>query len=574
MYKYNLETNYKFNINSPLSEYPRKQFERDSYFNLNGLWKYKVFSDNNLFTNYNKDIVVPYCIESPLSDVSIDLKDNEKIGYLKVFSFPKDFIKDIIYLHFGAISGSCDIYLNRNFIYHNEDSFTPISVDISKYIKDDKNEIVIIVHNNRLPLGRQNHEGNKKWHSIVSGIWQTVWCESVGCNHIKNIKYITDLDNKTIEIKIDCEKVIEDIPVYCEVFFGGKPVKKCKMNNNACMIKLDDVYYWSPEEANLYDVRIKLDDDEVYSYFGMRKFSIEDITGKKMICLNNEAFYLNGVATLGYYPDGLYTPKNYDIMKYELKTLKDHGFNTIRVLDKIECDLFYYYCDKLGIIVWQDFVSNCSYNRFFDSFVPRHLNSNVRLVKNKISKSIKDEFIDHINEVYNYLKNHTSIGLWTVFNEGRGQFNLVDVTNILRTLDNSRIIDSASGWFYRDNENSINSVHQYGRNLNFNKGKLGKAKGAYIKPLVISSFSGVDFAINDDNKEEVLANFNKNFKNLYENCIINNLANGISGSIYYMLTDVENEYSGIFTYDRKICKLDRELALNLNKRIKCGSYGK
>ena len=575
-----LETNFKFNKECPLNEYPRPQLKRNSFFNLNGIWQYKIFADTNIFINYNSNIVVPYPIESKLSGVERRIEAGEKIGYKKEFTFPKGFLKDKTILHFGAVDQICDVYFNRNFVFHHEDGYTPFFVDVTRLIKE-RNEIVVIVYddlNKDYPYGKQKVKNGGMWYTPVSGIWQTVWFESVNYEYIKNVNFTTDIDNQEVTVEIEKDTIIEDLEKEFTVYYDSKLVYQCKTTLDNFKFKLDEVKLWTPEEPNLYQVIIKMGEDEVSSYFGMRKLSIKTINRHKYLCLNNKPYFFHGLLDQGYYPDGLYTPKSYDVYRYELTKAKEYGFNTLRKHIKIEPAIWYYLCDTLGIVVWQDFVNVGEYSFIKDTALPTIGNRKRRLGGYKQSLKAKVNFLIHLENVVKSLKVFPSIALWTIFNEGWGQHNTLKYTKKLLNLDNTRFIDSASGWFYRFNENQLDSVHWYFKKIDFSKRKLRKKVGAYRKPLIISEFGGYSLRIpnhifNDDHeygykKFTSIDDFNEGFKELYERDIIGNLDCALSGCIYTQLTDVEDETNGILTYDRKICKLDKDIALEIADKLK------
>ena len=575
-----LDTNFSFDRLMPLNEYPRPQLKRDSFFNLNGVWDFKVFNDHNIFINYDKKIIVPYPMESALSEVGERLPEGKKIGYRRDFFFPEGFLKDKTFLHFGAVDQVCDVYFNRNFMFHHEGGYTPITIDVTKFLRPNRNEIVVIVFDNvdtSYPIGKQKKKNGGIWYTPVSGIWQTVWMESVNYEFIRGIKYRTNIDTKEVTMEFDVDTVTGNLEKEIIISYKGKVINKVKTNQDEITISLDKLYLWSSDSPNLYDVEVSMAGDKVTSYFGMRKLSQVLMDGKKQLYLNNKPFFFHGLLDQGWYPDGLYTPKSYDVYRFELAKIKELGFNTLRKHIKIEPAIWYYLCDTMGIIVWQDFVNVGDYKMLSDSVLPL-LNSRKRkLFGKKVSEKAKESFIFHVEETVKALYNNPSIVLWTIFNEGWGEFDIKKTTEMVRDLDDTRFIDSASGWFYRDDENDFDSHHIYFKKIDFNKKPL---KGTLIsdKPLIISEFGGYSYKVAnhvyDDSHEfgykkfESLDDFNKAFKELYENEIIANLDKGISGTIYTQLSDVEEEINGILTYDRKVCKLDRDLAMDISNRLR------
>ena len=575
-----LETNFPFDTNKPLNEYPRPDLRRDSFLNLNGSWDFKFFSNHNIFIEYDKKITVPYPVESDLSGIGERVPDGMKMGYRKEFFFPEGFIKDKTILHFGGVDAICDVYFNRNFMFHHEGGYTPFSIDVTRFLRPNRNEIVVIVTDetsSNYPIGKQKKKNGGIWYTPVSGIWQTVWMESVNFEYVRGIKYTPNVDNKEITISLDVETITSNIEKEITISYKGKVINKTKTELDEVTIQLEKLYLWSPDSPNLYNVEVNMAGDVFTSYFGMRKYEVREVDGKEKVFLNNKPFFFHGLLDQGWYPDGLYTPKSYDVYRYELKKIKELGFNTLRKHIKIEPMIWYYLCDTIGIAVWQDFVNVGDYKMLSDSIMPL-LNSRKRkYFGKKVPEVAKESFVFHVEETVKALYNYPSIALWTVFNEGWGEFDLKKTTTMVKTLDSSRLVDSASGWFYRDDENDFDSHHIYFKKLDFEKKPL-KATLNHKKPLIISEFGGYSLKIPnhvfDDSREfgykkmDSMEEFNEAFKNLYEKEIIANLDKGIVATIYTQLSDVEEEINGILTYDRKVCKLNKDLAMDISNRLR------
>ena len=575
-----LETDFPFDSSSPLNEYPRPQLRRDSFFNLNGSWDFKLFNDHNIFIDYDRKIIVPYAPESMLSEIEERIPEGKKMGYRKEFFLPAGFVKDKTFLHFGAVDQTCDVYFNRNFLFHHEGGYTPFTIDVTRYLRPNRNEVVVIVSDNvdsSYPIGKQKKKNGGIWYTPVSGIWQTVWVESVSYEFIRNIEYKTNIDTKEVTMAFEIESISGKLEKEITISYKGKVINKVKTDLDEITIQLDKLYLWSSDNPNLYDVEITMAEDKVYSYFGMRKLSKEMVDGKYQLYLNNKPFFFHGLLDQGWYPDGLYTPKNYDVYRYELSKVKELGFNTLRKHIKIEPAIWYYLCDTMGIIVWQDFVNVGEYKMFSDSVLPLIASRKQKMFGKKVTEKAKESFIFHVEEAMKALYNYPSICLWTIFNEGWGEFDIKKMTEMVRDLDDSRFIDSASGWFYHDDENDFDSHHIYFKKIDFSKKPL-KNTLLHSKPLIISEFGGYSYKVINhvyvDNREfgykkfDSLDDYNKAFKELYENEIIANIDKGISGTIYTQLSDVEEEINGILTYDRKVCKLDKDIAMDISNRLR------
>lgn len=571
-----LETNYNLDLNKVLDEYPRPQLKRDSFINLNGKWDFKIFKDDDLFNNFNEKIVVPFPVESSLSGIERRVEIDERMGYRKVFTLNRAFIKDTVYLHFGAVDQVCDVYLNREFVCHHEGGYLPFKVNITKELKDENELIVIALDtlDTKYPTGKQKKNNGGIWYTPVSGIWQTVWLESVPTNHIEDVKFKPDIDSNAINIEIKANKPCQNKNI--KVLYQDKIISEVNTNLDQINITLDDVHLWSPDDPNLYDVIITLDNDIVYSYFGMRKFSYVMRNNRKVMALNNKPFFFHGLLDQGWYPDGLYTVKSYDVYRDELKTLKKLGFNTLRKHIKIEPLIWYYLCDKMGIVVWQDMVNVGEYSFIKDSVMPILGKRDSKLFGNKVFNDAKENFVKAMDETVSVLYNSPSIALWTIFNEGWGEFDPKEMNEKLKTLDNTRFIDSASGWFYKEDENDLESHHIYFTKIDFNKKPLKKAQ-KNDKPIIISECGGFIYRVPGhifkEDKEfgykkfTTLDEYNNAFLHLYENEIISNLDKGLSGSIYTQVSDVEEELNGLFTYDRKVLKLNKDIALTIKRKI-------
>lgn len=553
------------------TEYPRPQLARDSYLNLNGYWDYKIAKTAAIPDSYDGRILVPFPIESALSDVKKRL-DNEYLIYHRVFNIPENFIRDRVFLNFGAVDQEATIYLNGQKIGEHRGGYFPFSFDITEYIKEN-NELVVIVSDptdtSYYAYGKQSINPHMIWYTPVTGIWQTVWLESVPENYLKNLKITPKFDTGEVDINLEVAGACEGL---LSIYNKDKLLLTEKISKPNLTIKIDDFIPWSPEHPHLYDLKIQIGNDLVSSYFAFRKFSIGDGPYGKCLHLNNKPYFMNGVLDQGYFSDGLYTPasdQNYidDILK-----MKELGFNTLRKHIKIEPLRFYYHCDRLGMIVWQDLVNGGRYRFWKMTLLPtigfqrfsdtRNLNCFGRETPES-----REAFKEELKQTVELLYNVPSLALWTIFNEGWGQFHSLDHYHYLKSLDPTRIIDSASGWFDQGGPD-LASKHIYFRKLRFKKDD---------RPLVLSEFGGYSCHIKDHSYSEKqfgykkfssVEKFEKAFIDLYENQVIPALKIGLSACIYTQLSDVETETNGILTYDRKVCKLNPEKIMELNQKLR------
>lgn len=550
MLNYNLLTKYATNLdqNNVLKEYPRPLFKRDSYLNLNGIWQYEINNTGEMVKDFTKDILVPFPIESVLSKVNYVLQKDDYLFYKKDFIVPKDFIKDITFINFLAVDQVCDVYLNGIYLGSHENGYLPFKFDISDILKEGKNTLILRVIDSidlNYPTGKQTYKRKGMWYTPVSGIWQSVFLESVNKNYIKSIKLTPNIDKKCLNIKVDTTA-----PSYkVKILENNKIIYQSTKEEKDVDVYLKNMHLWSPEDPFLYDIEFETESDKVTSYFAMRKFSL----GEKYFHLNNKPYFLNGLLDQGYYSDGIYTPASYKAYQDDILKMKELGFNTLRKHIKIESPMFYYYCDKLGMIVMQDFVNIGKYSFFKDTLLPT-----IGFKKNLYTTTTKKQqnnFIKYAKETLDYLYNVSSLAYYTIFNEGWGQFKSDTLYDIVKSIDSTRVIDTTSGWFY-GKKSDVVSLHIYFRKIKINKQN---------KPIIISEFGGYSYKILEHsfNSEKTYGykkfldkkKFTQAFIDLYEKEII---PTDIAGCIYTQLSDVEDETNGILTYDRKICKLNKE----------------
>ena len=551
----------------PLSEYPRPNLYRDSYLSLNGEWEYKISKNPDIPQVFDGKILVPFSPEAPLSGVNHILQPDEFLFYRKVFKLDSDFILDKVILHFMAVDQIAEVYLNGQLLGKHTGGFLPFEFEIQDYLNDE-NELIVKVQDlsdsSYLSRGKQRLNHGGIWYTPQSGIWLPVWIESVREKYIKNIKFTPDIDNE--EIIINIESDADEATIH--IFGMDRPIA-CNKDNH---IKVKNMRLWSPEDPYLYLVRVEIDGyDEVTSYFAMRKFSIvTDEKGIKRIGLNNKPIFLKGVLDQGYYKDGLLTPPSYDSYIKDIELVKSLGFNTIRKHIKIELPRWYFECDKRGIIVWQDFVNGgetykLSTITFPLIFNKHHSDTNYKMFSRENEKGRK-EAIQEFKDTIKYLYNFPCIGLWTIFNEGWGQFDSKEIYNDLLSLDNTRIYDHASGW-HDQGISDVKSLHVY-----FKKVKLPKEEH---RAIVLSEFGGLVLPIEGHiikgnsvyrkykTPEELL----KAYKEMIDRDVISNIPLGLSASIYTQLSDVEEETNGFITYDREVIKIEPSKIKDINDKI-------
>lgn len=567
---------------TPLSEYPRPQFARDSYVTLNGEWDYAILHKSENFDgNYQGKILVPFSPETLLSGVPEGTKVTPKdvLYYHRTFVLDEGFVKAHTILHFDAVDMICQVKLNGITIGEHVGGYVPFEFDVSNAIKTGENTIELSVTDPCDTLyhthAKQSSHPGGIWYTPQSGIWQSVWLESMDSVYLKDVTSVPDIDTDTINFKFDKSA---NVPVDIIIMDGTNAIYSGQFSGDVASIKLENYELWSPENPKLYDVAFKVGNDIVKSYFGMRKFSwVTDSKGFKRMGLNNKPYFHTGMLDQGYWSDGLLTPPSNQALEWDVKLVKSMGFNMLRKHIKIEPLRWYYHCDKEGILVWQDMVSGGSKYNFlyigFLAFFEYHIKDNTPLAYKKLARGDKegrDEFERELRVTMNHLKNVVSLAVWVPFNEGWGQFDSVRITNDMKKIDPTRLIDSVSGWNDQGKKTAdTKSLHVYFKPL----WVPHRDKRCYV----LSEFGGYaikteghmyspnnQFGYRIYKKPEALE---KALVNLYEKTIVPKIDKGLSATVYTQVSDVEQEMNGLVTFDRRVIKVPIETMRKINKQL-------
>lgn len=581
-----------------LEEYPRPLLMREDYQILNGWWDYAFTIDYKQPQQYEGRILVPFSPETALSGVGRQLKPDEYLWYRRNFNLPgweREKGQNRILLHFGAVDQSCEVRINGHKVKRHTGGYLPFEVDISRYAQESANELIVAVKDlsdtSYHSKGKQKLNAGGMFYTAQSGIWQTIWLEKVPETYIKEIKTVPDIEKKIIRIKVsssystdkkNVDKLSRNLPIEIKIRKPGlypDPVVKPSQISTEDMLEtavqavsgkwieipIESISLWNCETPYLYYFEVKLGDDRAISYFAMRKFSLETKVHEEFprICLNGEVQFQNGVLDQGYWPESLYTPPSDAAMIFDIREMKKTGFNMVRKHLKIEPQRWYYHCDRLGIVVWQDMVNGGSYYKHWFVTYGATLLSWLRIPMRDVyprllsreAKAGRLEFIREMKETIRLLGNHPSIAAWVIFNEGWGQFQTEDMTRIVRRLDPNRLIDQASGWFDQGG-GDFSSLHNYFFKL-------------FIRPereraSVLSEFGGYSYREPGHCAKEKLYGYGicKNKKDLEKRFlerwqgVRNLIPQGLSASIYTQWTDVEEEVNGVFTYDREVRKIE------------------
>lgn len=561
----------------PLPEYPRPQLARSSYLNLNGIWRYAITESDVMPSEWDGNIVVPFAIESALSGVARPLMPRETLWYHRYFELPYDFHSgdDRILLHFGAVDQCCVVWLNGVEIGSHDGGYFSFTLEVTSTIFTDRaNELVVMVidETDKAPYlrGFQSLDPDEKQHTAVSGIWQTVWLECVPQNYVRDIRIMPQYDDTAVDILLLSSD--RKMNVVLEIYAGDSLVAATHgKTDETITVQMASATSWTPENPFLYTVRITAGKDRLVSYFGMRKFSIEtDAYGHRRFYLNNREYFCRGVQDQGVYSDGLYTfPSDY-AMEADITLAKNCGFNTIRKMGKVEPMRWYYHCDTLGMLVWQDVPGS---GKEMGVWRRRLLRQNQQSDRHWRRRGSEDE---HGRRAYQrdvmrgvmQLYNTVSLQCWVLFDEALGQFSALENTQRIKNVDSSRFVDHASGW-YDQGGGDIRSLHFY-----TSTPRMPQTPDE--RPVVFTSVGDFGFMYESHfggtqphaaqqvhSERQLLLNVTSFFQDVLAPLV----ADGLAGFFFRQLSDTGNQISGLATADRRVVKLNPRKIARLNRYV-------
>lgn len=532
----------------PFSSYPRPQLVRDSYYCLNGEWSLSLQTTTGV--EALGKIRVPFPPESAASGIGRTLAKNEHWIYERHFMLPDGFKKDRVRLHVGAADTHAAVFVNDREIISHSGGYLPFFCDITEALCDGDNTLRIVVSDNLdtdYPYGKQRKKRGGMWYTPISGIWQTVWLESVPASPVESLKITPALDSVTIET------------------VGGIPQKRLTLHmessdivtvysGDRVTLTIDDPKLWTPETPYLYRFTLQTGEDIVQSYFALRTVSIGKVGKFNRLLLNGKPYFFHGLLDQGYFADGIYLPSSEEGYRFDIRQMKALGFNTLRKHIKIEPEVFYYECDRLGMIVFQDLVNNGKYRFVTDTALPTL--GLKRGILHRASARRRAIFETHSRDTVMHLYNHPCICYYTLFNEGWGQYDADRLYRDMKALDGTRIWDATSGWF-AERDSDVQSEHIYFKPVTLT---------ADERPLVLSEFGGYSCKVaghvfNLDKTYgyrlfETVDELETALVTLYRGEIIPSIRNGLCAAILTQVSDVEDEVNGLVTYDRQVCKVD------------------
>ena len=578
----------------PLAEYPRPAMRRDSCEILNGPWQYAITQTAEYPAAWQGSILVPYSPETPASGVGRTLQPGQWLHYHRLFAPPAGEGGRVL-LHFGAVDYACAVQVNGHLAGGHRGGYWPFTLDITDLLNGTgRNSLWVAVQDptghGTQARGKQTLKPGGMFYPAQSGIWQTVWLERVPDNYIQTLTVTPDYDARTVTVRVHTAMPGGAVNLWAMVRAGGVTIAEDWGSDEADQdgevtlnIPEEHFFPWSPDTPFLYDLTVgtnqgeEAEFDTVHSYFALRKWSCApDAHGVLRFCLNDKPILLNGLLDQGYWPEGLYTPPSDAAVERELSEVKALGFNLLRKHAKIEPQRWYYHCDRLGLIVWQDIVNGGSaYNLWFVTYLTNVLQPLLRRfpdgkaaysLLSRAKPADREEYAHELADTVQALRCHPCIACWVPFNEGWGQFDAGKAVQALRTLDGTRLVDEASGWFDQGG-GDVHSLHNYFYPLRIRPQK---------RTVALSEYGGIAWPMpghepprktygysTAKDRQELTARYKK----LQLKTVLPQLEKGLSALVYTQLTDVEDEVNGLFTYDRAAVKPDANAVRSVNAAL-------
>ena len=559
----------KLDRSNVLPEYPRPQMQREQWVNLNGPWAYAITDRAECPERFDGEILVPFSPETTLSGVEKTLQPGQFLWYRRRFADTRQKPGERTLLHFGAVDQCAEVFVNGASVGSHEGGYLPFTLDITDYLKEE-NELTLRVtdgtDSSYFARGKQKTKRGGIWYTPQSGIWQTVWMENVPKDFISGLTITPLFDEKRLSVTVHSAASLP-----CTVTAAG--VMGTGMTNLPVVLPVPDCLPWSPEQPELYDLTALMGGDCVVSYFAMRKFSVgKDGAGVPVLMLNNEPYFHNGVLDQGYWPDGLYTAPSDEAMVYDIQLMKDMGFNMLRKHIKVEPLRWYYHCDRLGMLVWQDMINGGGAYKFLTITTPVFTGAKwddhaYRRFAREDPEG-REQYRRELMEMLHHLYNCPCIAMWVPFNEGWGQFEAAETAEAVRAVDPTRTIDHASGW-HDQGAGDVKSLHVYFKPYRFKADALGR-------PVALTEFGGYARRIEGHCWSPKLfgykilpdeAALTEAYRRLYENEIYPAIRQGLAATVYTQVSDVEDEVNGFVTYDRKEVKLPVEKVRKVNEGL-------
>lgn len=565
----------------PLPEYPRPQLRRNSYLNLNGIWEYAITKTAEKPAAMQGEIVVPFSPETPLSGVGHILQPDEYLWYRRSVTLPEGFFQGgRLLLHFGAVDQCCTVWVNGQEAGSHTGGYLPFALDVTELIEGDAFTLELRVTDptdtGSLSRGKQRLKNTGIWYTPQSGIWQTVWMECVPENYLRSLRITPKLEENAVHIRLEADDPAMAAVTICR---DGGIIAEGQTDENGestLTIPAEELRLWSPEDPFLYDVSIVLPGgDRVESYFGMRAFGIgRDEKGLPRLLLNGKPYFQNGLLDQGYWSDGYYTAPSDEALIHDIAEMKRLGFNMLRKHIKVEPLRWYYHCDRLGMLVWQDMMNGGESYSPLSIYVFSNLGLRVKDDRyryfSRSDEAGRTHYYEELGQMIDLLYNTVSLAMWVPFNEGWGQFDALKAAEFIRKRDDTRPIDHASGW-YDQGGGDIKSIHWYFRPYHH------KQPPKEQRPICLTEYGGYNCAVPGHcwgegaefgyKKIADPAEFNRAFQKLMEEQIIPAKERGLAAAVYTQVSDVEGERNGLLTYDRKVCKANEAIFRAVNAKL-------